>query len=122
MDKRVIFFEFKLYLEREINMYYKRHMFLCMNRREDQTGCGFLSSEDMIKFAKSYLQSQDQWGEGKIRVSKSGCLGGCDYGPTCVVYPEGTWYSYVDEFDIKKIIDKHLINGEIVEELLIKKD
>jgi (2Fe-2S) ferredoxin len=35
------------------------------------------------------------------------------------VYPEGTWYTYVDEADIDEIVDSHLVNGKIVERLLI---
>jgi (2Fe-2S) ferredoxin len=36
-----------------------------------------------------------------------------------VVYPEGTWYTYVDRDDIDEIIDAHLVNGRVVERLLI---
>ena len=58
-------------------------------------------------------------GAGKIRVNTSGCLDRCEEGPTCVVYPEGVWYTYVDELDIDDIIESHLINGEPVERLKI---
>ena len=43
-------------------------------------------------------------GAGKIRVNQSGCLDRCEEGPVCVVYPEGTWYTYVDEMDVDEII------------------
>ena len=46
-------------------------------------------------------------GPGKIRVNKSLCLDRCEEGPICVVYPEGTWYTYVDESDIDEIIESH---------------
>ena len=36
-----------------------------------------------------------------------------------VIYPEGTWYTYIDETDIDEIVEKHLAQGEIVERLLI---
>jgi (2Fe-2S) ferredoxin len=36
-----------------------------------------------------------------------------------VVYPEGTWYTYVDRDDIDEIIDSHLVNGRVVERLLL---
>ena len=36
-----------------------------------------------------------------------------------VVYPEAVWYTYVDREDIDEIIDRHIVNGEIVERLLI---
>ena len=100
-------------------MFYQRHLFFCGNQKPNGTGCGFLSSEESFSFAKMYLQSLDMWGEGKVRTSKSGCLGRCDSGPACVVYPDGVWYTYIDEDDVREIIDKHLLGGEIVTRLQI---
>jgi len=37
-----------------------------------------------------------------------------------VVYPEGVWYTYVDEHDIDEIFDQHLKKGHIVERLQLK--
>ena len=36
-----------------------------------------------------------------------------------VVYPDEVWYTYVDRSDIDEIIDRHLVNGEVVERLRI---
>ncbi len=36
-----------------------------------------------------------------------------------VIYPEATWYSFVDQEDVDEIIEKHLIGGEVVERLKI---
>jgi (2Fe-2S) ferredoxin len=36
-----------------------------------------------------------------------------------VVYPEGIWYTYVDQDDIDEIIREHLAHGRIVERLRI---
>ncbi len=58
-------------------------------------------------------------GAGKIRVNQALCLDRCEEGPVCVVYPEGTWYTYVDESDVDEIIESHLINGKSVERLRI---
>jgi len=58
-------------------------------------------------------------GDGKVRINKAGCLERCELGPVVVVYPEGTWYTYVDEADIDEIVDSHLVNGKIVERLLL---
>ena len=56
-------------------------------------------------------------GPGKVRVNKAGCLDRCEEGPVCVVYPEGVWYTYIDEEDVDEIIDSHLKNGKPVERL-----
>jgi (2Fe-2S) ferredoxin len=37
-----------------------------------------------------------------------------------VVYPEGTWYTYVDESDIDEIVESHLKAGNPVERLRIQ--
>ncbi len=54
---------------------------------------------------------------GQVRISRSGCLGRCDDGPVLVIYPDAVWYSCVDEADIDEIIDKHIVNGIIVDRL-----
>ena len=101
-------------------MFYKKHIFFCTNKKADESGCGFLGADDAFSYTKMYLQGLDMWGEGKLRASKSGCLGRCKSGPVCVVYPDGEWYSYVDEVDVKEIIDSHLLGNVIVDRLQIK--
>jgi (2Fe-2S) ferredoxin len=39
-----------------------------------------------------------------------------------VVYPEGTWYTFVDESDIDDIVEQHLKQGRVVERLLLPAD
>jgi len=56
-------------------------------------------------------------GKGQYGINKAGCLGRCDEGPVLVVYPEGVWYTYLDEADIDEIIDEHLVGGRPVERL-----
>ena len=101
-------------------MFYKKHIFFCVNKKSDDNGCGFLGADDAFSFVKMYLQGLDMWGEGKIRASKSACLGRCSDGPVCVVYPDGVWYSYIDEVDVKEIIESHLLTGVIVDRLKIE--
>jgi (2Fe-2S) ferredoxin len=54
-----------------------------------------------------------------VRVNAAGCLGRCEVGPALVVYPEATWYTYVDKEDIDEIIESHLVGGKVVERLKI---
>jgi (2Fe-2S) ferredoxin len=39
-----------------------------------------------------------------------------------VVYPEGVWYTYVDQDDIEEIIEEHLVHGRIVERLRLRSE
>ena len=57
-------------------------------------------------------------GPGEVRVNKAGCLDRCAGGPVAVVYPEGVWYTYVDQSDIDEIVASHLKNGQVVQRLV----
>ena len=52
-----------------------------------------------------------------MRVNKAGCLDRCAGGPVAVVYPEGVWYTFIDNSDIDEIVESHLKNGKVVERL-----
>jgi (2Fe-2S) ferredoxin len=54
-----------------------------------------------------------------VRINTAGCLDRCAEGPVMVVYPEAVWYTYLDHEDIEEIIQEHLVNGRVVERLLI---
>lgn len=100
--------------------YYQRHVFFCLNQREDNAACcACHRAVELQQYAKARIKKLGLNGEGKIRINKSGCLDRCDEGPCIVVYPEGVWYTYVDESDIDEIIDAHLVRGEVVERLRI---
>jgi len=57
--------------------------------------------------------------KGKVRANKAGCLDACQYGPTVVVYPEGVWYSVPTIGDVLEIVQSHLVEGRVVERLLL---
>jgi (2Fe-2S) ferredoxin len=58
-------------------------------------------------------------GPGGVRVNKAGCLDRCAGGPVAVVYPQETWYTFVDQHDIEEIVESHLKNGQVVERLVL---
>jgi (2Fe-2S) ferredoxin len=100
--------------------YYERHVFFCLNRRDDgRACCASHDAERLQAYAKDRVKRLGLDGKGKVRVNKAGCLDRCDEGPCVVVYPEGVWYTYVDEHDLDEIIDSHLVRGETVERLKI---
>lgn len=100
--------------------YYKHHVFFCVNRRESgENCCAQKGSESIQAHAKARIKALRRAGPGGIRINRAGCLDRCDLGPCVVVYPEGVWYTYVDEKDVDEIIDSHLLRGQIVERLLL---
>ena len=54
-----------------------------------------------------------------MRINQAGCLDRCELGPVLVIYPEETWYTYVDESDIDEIVEEHLVHGRVVERLKV---
>lgn len=100
--------------------YFEQHVFICMNQREDgRPCCGAQDAQAAQKHAKRRLKELNLNGPGKIRINQAGCLDRCEEGPVLVIYPQGTWYTYVDNSDIDDIIDTHLVGGKIVERLKI---
>jgi (2Fe-2S) ferredoxin len=57
--------------------------------------------------------------KGIVRANKAGCLDYCAQGPSVVVYPEGIWYRVTSETDVKEIMERHIVKGEVVERLLM---
>ncbi len=103
-------------------MYYDRHVFFCCNQRPpgDRTCCNDKGATRLRDYAKRKVKALGLAGPGNVRINQSGCLDRCELGPCVVVYPEGVWYSYLDEVDIDEIVESHLQRGQIVERLLIK--
>ncbi|MDH5553337.1 MAG: NAD(P)H-dependent oxidoreductase subunit E [Nitrosomonas sp.] len=100
--------------------YYQKHVFFCVNQREAGAACcNNLGAQDVRDYAKARIKSLKLSGQGKVRINNAGCLDRCDEGPVMVIYPEETWYTYIDKEDVDEIIDEHLINGRVVERLKI---
>jgi (2Fe-2S) ferredoxin len=100
--------------------YYKHHVFFCLNQRDPpEACCANHDAEGMRAYAKSRIKELGLSGEGRIRINTAGCLDRCEEGPVIVVYPDETWYTYVDKHDIDEIIEEHLVHGRIVERLKI---
>ncbi len=101
-------------------MYYRHHVFFCTNQREDGSDCcqNFAAAE-MRAYAKARAKELGISGKGGVRINKAGCLDRCSEGPVIAVYPEGIWYTYVDESDVEEILQEHLVNGHVVKRLKI---
>ena len=103
--------------------YYQRHIFFCLNDRENgEKSCAPDGAKEAFDHCKSRVKKAGLAGPGKVRVNKSGCLDRCQGGPVAVVYPEGVWYTYVDESDVDEIVESHLERGEVVTRLLLPPD
>ena len=101
-------------------MVFDVHIFVCTNQRKgsDKLSCGEVHGLELVTEFKKQLKELRV--NLKTRANKSGCLGICDFGPTIVIYPEGTFYVGVKKEDVKEIIESHILQKKIVERLLLK--
>ena len=101
--------------------YFDKHVFFCTNQREDGGDwCGKRGAQKARDYVKDKVKAMGLSNrQNTIRINSAGCLDRCDDGPVLVVYPEGVWYTFVDESDLDEIIESHLKNGRVVERLKI---
>ncbi len=99
--------------------YYQHHVFFCLNHRQAPERCGARQgAQAAFDHCKARVKALGLSGPGGVRVNKAGCLDRCAAGPVMVIYPQETWYTYVDQSDIDEIVERHLQKGEVVERLL----
>ena len=102
--------------------YYQQHLFFCTNDRgpdAERPSCNRCGSEKLRNYAKARVKKLGLAGQGKVRVNSASCLDRCEEGPALVIYPEGIWYTFIDEEDVDEIIDSHIVNGKPVSRLML---
>ena len=103
--------------------YYKHHIFFCLNLRDNgEACCAQHDAQAAFDHCKARVKSLGLNGPGGVRVNKAGCLDRCAGGPVAVVYPDETWYTYVDPADLDEIVQSHLVEGRPVERLRLPPD
>ena len=90
---------------------YRSHVLVCGG-----TGCTSSGSAQIIEKLESEIAKNGLTDE--VQVVKTGCFGLCALGPIMIIYPEGTFYSMVQEADIPEIVSEHLLKGRIVSRLV----
>lgn len=102
--------------------FFQYHVFFCTNDREDGAQCcAQCDAQAARDYVKKRCKALGIHGQGKVRINNAGCLDRCAQGPVIVIYPQETWYTYVDREDLDEIIEEHLQHGRVVERLLVDK-
>ena len=82
---------------------YTSHIFVCTNDRGgERKSCADNNSAQVRSKLKEAIN--DLGWKGKVRVSKSGCMGLCAKGSNVMIYPQKIWFSEVFPEDVDEIL------------------
>ena len=82
----------------------------------DGTGCRALGSQKVLSGLRTACQKADL--PIPLEIVGTGCPGFCECGPLLTIYPQKISYQKIKPNDVKEIVERTLVGGEIIERLL----
>jgi (2Fe-2S) ferredoxin len=101
---------------------FKKHIFVCENIRPAESArpsCGLQNSTVLRSELKRILAEKGL--SKSYRVNSAGCLDQCEHGPMLVIYPQEIWYCRVRPEDAAEIVEKTILQDELIDHLVYKK-
>jgi (2Fe-2S) ferredoxin len=77
-------------------------------------------TQDLFQFLAQTLMQKGIM--GTVQPIRTSCMNRCNAGPIMLVEPGHTMYVGLDKAKIERIIDEHIIGGNVVEEYVISQE
>ncbi len=82
----------------------------CASRRE---------TREAWKYLKRRLKELGLSERGRVLRMKAACFDICIAGPIIVIYPDGVWYGLCDANVLERILQEHVLGGQVVSDYVI---
>jgi len=90
-----------------------QYLFVCVHGARDAR-CG-MCGPPLVEGFVSALEASGY--ADQVAVRQSSHVGGHKYAGNVLIYPGGDWYGYVTPADVSRIVDEHIVRGEVVWDL-----
>ena len=88
------------------------HVLVCVNERPPGAGkpsCAPRGAEAVLARFKERVK--ELGADGRVMVTRTGCLKHCSRGITVAIWPYNLWYSRVKLADIDEIVERSVLGG-----------
>lgn len=94
---------------------YRRHLLVCTGPRCTRDG----ESQALFdSLGETFKAAGLDKGELRVKRTRVSCFAACKGGPVVCVQPDGVWYYNATPENMQRIVERHLVGGEPVEELI----
>ena len=102
---------------------YQRMLFVCLNDRGEEHprgSCSRAGGDEVLDRLRAGIHERGL--KGVVRAVGTRCLGQCAHAPVVACQPEEIWYGKVQGEHVDRLIDRHVLGGEVVTELELGDD